>query len=206
MVDVATVYIWHIDGACKFRVAILMNKLLLALLLITTTAKAEWVVLDYLIYPSMEHLYDNAEWKHYLKTSDANYYYDNKSLKHKNNKVIIAVKVNYNEAQEEFYRGDERVRTARHMKTGSFDNLSKSVLKYKQIDCTTNKIRYLGMRLWSESDLKGNTTKIIYDQKKYQPIKEQIEPKINRVGYIASFEKENEEHNEAKLAKLVCKI
>lgn len=165
---------------------------------------AEWVVLDYLIYPNMEHFYDNAEWKHYLKTSDANYYYDNKTLKYKNNKVLVAVKVNYNEPQEEFYRGDEKVRTARHMKSGGFEYLSKSVLKYKQIDCTAKKIRYLGMRLWSESDLKGFTTKIIYDQKKYQPIKDAIEPKLNKVGYIASVEKIYEEHNEYKLVKLLC--
>ena len=183
-----------------------MNKFkILIFLFLSTSANAEWVVLDYLINPNMEHYYDKAEWKHYLKTSDANYYYDNKSLKYKNNRVVVAVKVNYNEAQEEFYRGDEKVRTARHMKDGGFEYLSKSVLKYKQIDCNTNQIRYLGMRLWSESDLKGFTTKIIYDQKKYNQIKDIVEPKENRVGYIASVEKMYEEQNEGKLAKAVCK-
>lgn len=167
-------------------------------------SNAEWIVLDYLIYPNMEHYYDNADWKHYLKTSDANYYYDNKSLKYKNNKVLVAVKINYNEAQEEFYRGNELVRTARHKKSGGFEYLSKSVLKYKQIDCSANKIRYLGMRLWSEIDLKGFTTKIIYDQKKYNPIKEAIEQKPNKAGYLAIIEKNYEEHNEVNLAKLLC--
>ena len=148
---------------------------------------------------------ENPQVKKMFQENALNYYYDNKSLKYKNNRVVVAVKVNYNEAQEEFYRGDEKVRTARHMKDGGFEYLSKSVLKYKQIDCNTNQIRYLGMRLWSESDLKGFTTRIIYDQKKYMPIKDIVEPKENRVGYIASVEKIYEEQNEGKLAKAVCK-
>ena len=185
-----------------------MNKIKLIIFLflfICTSAYAEWIVLDYLVRENTEHYFDNADWHQYLKTSDAEYYYDSKSLKYKNNKVVVAVKVNYNSAQEEFYRVKQKVRTARHIKGGGNDNLSKSVLKYKHIDCGANKISYLGMIFWSESNLKGHETLRIYDQTKYQPIKEIKEPMPNKVGYLAPFENMFEQQYDGKLAKAVCK-